>query len=248
MRTLHLVLPMAGLGSRFQTEKYHLPKPLITVDGQPMFLKAISSFQNIDCPKEYTFIIRQEHVEKFKINQVILRYLPQSNIIITSDPPIGAAVDCLRAKPHVDKLQSLVFLDCDLYFQSKCYSQTITDCLNHDPNDDIAGAILYFQSSDNRYSYAKIENNLVTQTAEKQVISNHAIVGSYFFNSSVKIFDTISSSVSQQLSTGTKEYYLSPLYNKYVDQKLLIKACPVDQYFSFGTPEELRLYEKIHRP
>ena len=33
---LNIVIPMAGRGSRFQTQGYQLPKPLIPIHGKPM--------------------------------------------------------------------------------------------------------------------------------------------------------------------------------------------------------------------
>ena len=36
-----LIMPMAGNGSRFSEQGYTVPKPLIEVDGKPMFVQAI---------------------------------------------------------------------------------------------------------------------------------------------------------------------------------------------------------------
>ena len=43
-----LLLPMAGLGSRFQKEGYQSPKPLIPVSGMPMALQALNDMPNTD--------------------------------------------------------------------------------------------------------------------------------------------------------------------------------------------------------
>ena len=36
------IMPMAGLGSRFEREGYKLPKPLIEVSKSPMFYQALN--------------------------------------------------------------------------------------------------------------------------------------------------------------------------------------------------------------
>lgn len=239
-------MPMAGLGSRFKVENYDLPKPLITINKVPMFVTAISSLNNLNLPLAYTMIVRQEHVASFKIDQIIKDFVPLANIVVTNEAPKGAAVDCFRAKPFIKPDQSVVFMDCDLYFQSQSFNQTIRECLINDEDKVVAGAILYFNSNKDKYSYAKISNGLVTETAEKKVISNNAIAGAYFFNSSKLIFDNLEDYITKQLLTGVKEYYLSPIYNRYIEKNLIIKACPVDTYFSFGTPEELKNYEKYN--
>ena len=38
-----VVMPMAGRGSRYATQGYEIPKPMINVAGQPMILWALKS-------------------------------------------------------------------------------------------------------------------------------------------------------------------------------------------------------------
>ena len=40
---MNVLIPMAGLGSRFPSNLYALPKPLLSVNGEPMIKKAIDS-------------------------------------------------------------------------------------------------------------------------------------------------------------------------------------------------------------
>jgi dTDP-glucose pyrophosphorylase len=239
-------MPMAGLGTRFKSKGYDLPKPLISVDGVPMFKKAVASLDSLDCPKEYSFVVRKEHVVDYEIDKIIKNHFAEPNIIVTNDPPIGAAVDCFRAKSTVLNEQAVVFMDCDLYFRSQTYDQTLKECLRNDANTPVAGAIVCFKSQDSRYSYARVDNGMVVETAEKRVISELAITGSYFFNSAQLIFKDLGEYISKQLEIGSKEYYLAPIYNRYIERGQKIKACLIDEYHSFGTPEELEIYEKDH--
>ena len=41
MRPLHIIMPMAGEGSRFAKAGWTTPKPLIEVNGQPLFKHSI---------------------------------------------------------------------------------------------------------------------------------------------------------------------------------------------------------------
>ena len=41
-------MPMAGEGNRFKKEGYLVPKPLLTIDGQFFFIKALSSLENLE--------------------------------------------------------------------------------------------------------------------------------------------------------------------------------------------------------
>ncbi|PJE65017.1 hypothetical protein COU91_03860, partial [Candidatus Saccharibacteria bacterium CG10_big_fil_rev_8_21_14_0_10_47_8] len=88
---------MAGLGSRFAKAGFDLPKPLIKVNGQPMFLKALSSIESIKAKRDYFFVIRQEHVDTQKLNKLIKQALPGANIITIPEMTRGAAETALAA-------------------------------------------------------------------------------------------------------------------------------------------------------
>ncbi len=55
------VMPMAGEGIRFKNHGYQLPKPLIRINKQPMFVKAAKSF-----PKNFKWIfITHQKINSF---------------------------------------------------------------------------------------------------------------------------------------------------------------------------------------
>ena len=76
MRTLHIIMPMAGEGSRFLKEGWTVPKPLIQLHGIPLFKRAIGSLEVEDIEMKYSFIVRQEHIDKYAIDKRIKDYLP----------------------------------------------------------------------------------------------------------------------------------------------------------------------------
>ena len=241
MRPLTILMPMAGLGSRFAKAGFTTPKPLIEVDGQPMFLKALSSIEAIDAPKQYHFVIRQEHVDTQLLDELIRDALPEAKITVLPEMTRGAAETAYAAVKDMDQRSGLIVMDCDLWFQSKSYDDMVMSSLSD--KSEIAGGLITFESSDPRYSYARLnEQNLVIETAEKSVISSHAISGAYFFAS----VETFSHSAEQLLSLPIDhtmpEYYLSLLYNILIDERAPIQASFIDQYASFGTPEELAAY------
>lgn len=64
MKPINIVIPMAGLGSRFANEGYEKPKPFIDVNGKPMIVRVL---ENLTYPNaNYILIGRQEHLEKEK--------------------------------------------------------------------------------------------------------------------------------------------------------------------------------------
>ncbi len=242
MRNLQVLMPMAGLGSRFANAGFELPKPLIPVDNMPMFHKALSSIENIKADKSFYFVIRQQHVEEQGLDQLIKEALSEANIVILPEMTRGAAETALAAAPQLNPNDGLIIMDCDLWFQSADYNHMVENCLAD--KDNISGGLLTFTANNPRYSYAKFGNdNIVTETAEKQVISDHAITGAYFFATAREFIDAANQLLAQPVNDKMPEYYLSLLYNILINDGKKIKAATVDEFASFGTPEELAAYQ-----
>ena len=70
MRPLHVIMPMAGEGSRFLKEGWTTPKPLIDLKGIPLFKRAIGSVAVAGAPMKYSFIVRKEHIDKYHIDGI----------------------------------------------------------------------------------------------------------------------------------------------------------------------------------
>lgn len=239
MRCLHIIMPMAGEGSRFLREGWKTPKPLIKLHGKELFLRAIGSITIPDVPIKYSFIVRKEHIVKYNIDKEIKKILPDANIFFVEQTTRGAVETCLFAKNVIDRDDSIVVMDCDLEFRSTSYNEYIKKVLSS-PIENVEGGILAsFESSDPKYSYAEVDNNNnVIRTAEKNVISNHALCGSYFFSKS----DSFLKAAEMMLKSDkheSKEFYVSLLFNSLLNNGEKVKLATMEKYYSYGTPEEL---------
>jgi NDP-sugar pyrophosphorylase family protein len=242
MRDLHVILPMAGRGSRFADAGFTTPKPLIDVDGQAMFMKALSSLDAIEATKHYTIIIREAHDHTYGLQTQLKAILPEGHIVVTDEQPTGALSDAYRAKPYLQPKEGIIILDCDLWFSSKPYYHMVESSLRDE--NPIAGGLLTFEADNPRYSYAKTdEHGMVTETAEKKVISNHAITGAYYVASTETFIKAADAVLQQKRSAEMPEYYVSHIYNSILAQGGSVQAAPVEAFASFGTPEELAEYE-----
>lgn len=235
-------MPMAGAGSRFADAGFALPKPLILVDKLPMFRKAISSLDGIHADKTFYFIIRQEHVDKQQLDQLIKDALPEANVIVIAEMTRGAAETAYAVKNNLSLEDAAIIMDCDLWFNSISYNSMVEEVVRN--TSDVNGGLLTFPSDNPRYSYAKTdENGIVTETAEKVVISNDAITGAYFFSTARDFLYATEELMKKPLNEKMPEYYMSLLYNILINEGKKFKAAKVDQFSSFGTPEELAEYE-----
>ena len=242
MRALHIIMPMAGEGNRFRKEGWATPKPLIELNGQPLFKHAISSVSAKDIPLKYSFIVRQEHVDQYGIDERIKSFLPDANVFSVEKTTRGAVETCLMAEPAISDDDGIVVMDCDLEFRSREFLSIIRGILSTPADLANGGALVSFESDESRYSYAEVgEDGYVKRTAEKEVISHHALCGAYFFSTG-KHFKEIAHRLLNEPEFKKPEYYVSLLYNYLLADGEKVRIAPMEEYYSYGTPEELKRY------
>lgn len=239
---LQVLMPMGGLGSRFAKVGYKTPKPLIMVNGKPMFMRALDSFSKIN-NVQHIFVIRKEHDLTYNLSKKIKNQLPNAKIAILDHDTRGAVETCLIASDLIDDNIPITIADCDIYFESTSYFEIITNLQNSNTTDAM---LLTFRSSDARYSYVKLDKSgKAIRTAEKIVISNHAILGGYFFRSGKLFKETSKKFMKSGLPVGLKEFYMSHLFNILIEKGNIISIADIDKMHIFGTPDELNAYLKL---
>lgn len=229
---LNLIMPMAGGGTRFENHGFAVPKPLIKLHGEPFFYWAVQSVVNDIDVGSITFAVLQEHVEKWEIDKQILEYYPGSQFRIIPQVLNGALLTCLEGIKDISNEGPILFNDCDHAFRCEAFC--------HDINaggGEVDGGLLTFVSNDPRYSYVKFDGDgNVCGTVEKEVVSEEAICGAYYFRNK-EVF--LSAADTYLQNCHYSEYFLSGVYNEMVKKKMRIKTFPTDVHISFGTPEEM---------
>lgn len=242
MRPLHIIMPMAGEGSRFLKEGWAMPKPLIILNGMPLFMRAIGSVFVEGISMKHSFITRQEHIERFHIDEQIRAIIPEANIFSVARTTRGAVETCLMAESVIDEEDAVMVMDCDLEFRSKAFMKGIKDILQLSSTEANGGMLVSFESSEPRYSYAEVDDDMIVKrTAEKEVISSHALCGAYFFSSG-KGFLKAAHRLINEPEFKKPEYYVSLLYNYLLADGETVRLVTMEEYYSYGTPEELRRY------
>jgi NDP-sugar pyrophosphorylase family protein len=65
---MNILIPMAGLGSRFADKGYSLPKPLIKFLGKPMIQHVVES---LSLEGHYIFLVQKAHRIKYHLDDVL---------------------------------------------------------------------------------------------------------------------------------------------------------------------------------
>jgi NDP-sugar pyrophosphorylase family protein len=228
-------MPIGGLGKRFSVEGYKVPKPLIEVDGMPMYRQSFSSFDGVKEHASFFAVVRAEHEENFGLASS----LESEGVVVKvfEGNTRGPTETALIGLDMLDSYSPLVVVDCDIRFRSP---ELLEDLLRDPP--PFSGAVTHFQSRDNRYSFAEIDSSgLVTRTAEKDSISGHALIGCYAFSTAAKFAEAANQQLEEGLTISSPEYYISTVFNSLIEKGEIVKAYRgyVD---SFGTPEELESF------
>ncbi len=233
---------MAGEGSRFAKAGWTTPKPLIELRGVPLFQRAIGSVALPGVEMKYSFVVRQEHIDNQHIDRMIQDILPEARIFSVLKTTRGAVETCLVAEAAIDDDDAVVVMDCDLEFRSVGYNQLVSKALSLPADEADGGALVSFESDNPRYSYALVDDDgRVLRTAEKEPISNHALCGAYFFGSG-KDFKRIAHQLLDDGTHGKAEFYVSLLYNYLLAEGKIVRLATMEEYYSYGTPEELKNY------
>lgn len=235
---LQIVMPMGGIGRRFRDKGFTTPKPLIEVEGQPMFARSIASLAGLGAPRKIVAIVREQDDAEHDFSQSLRRAVPAVEIVRLDRDTKGPVETCLKARDELEPELPLVVLDSDFSFESAAYEQLVKELSENAARAE--GVVLFHTSSDPRFSYAETREGYVTRTAEKDAISDQALIGAYFFSKASLFFEAADRLLSAPPSARLGEYYVSQLYNILItERKARIAAVPADLYLSFGTPEEL---------
>lgn len=230
---------MAGEGSRFRNAGWTTPKPLIELKGKPLFVRAIESVKVAGAPMKYSFIVRQEHIDEYGIDRPIRSILPDAMVYSVEKTTRGAVETCLVAEAGIADDDAVVVMDCDLEFESAGYRALISEALACPADKATGGALVSFESDLPRYSYAETDaGGRVLRTAEKEVISSHALCGAYFFASG-REFKAVAHRLLDEPVMTKPEFYVSLLYNYLLKDGAPVWLAPMEMYRSYGTPEEL---------
>ena len=228
---MNIVIPMAGLGSRFQTAGYTFPKPLIEVWGEPMISLVV---KNLNLQGQYIFLVQKEHYKKYNLEKLLSMIAPGCKIIQIDGITEGAACTVLKAKEFIDNDQPLLIANSDQFIKWNSF-ETISKFNNKDSD----GGILSFTSIHPKHSFARIgDNGLVAEVAEKNPISNNATVGIYHWKYGSHFVKYAGQMIEKNIRTNN-EFYICPVYNEAINDGKKIKISPVDEMWGMGTPEEL---------
>lgn len=230
---MHLLMPMGGAGSRFFKNGFVMPKPLIEINGKPFLYWATKSVTKYLENYDLTFVVLENHIAEFHIDEVIKKYFPEANIVAVTSEEVhsGPVMTCLAGIKNIHDDVPIMFNDCDHMFCCSDFNNAMNT-----GTVDADGALLTFASNEPQFSYVQFDDNgAICGTVEKKVVSNQAICGAYY----VRNADMFRKAAEQYLKEcNYAEFFVSGVYNVMCQHNLSVKHFEVDFHVPFGTPVE----------
>jgi NDP-sugar pyrophosphorylase family protein len=229
-----ILIPMAGEGSRFSDLGYDAPKPLIDVNGLPMIQRVVESINLQEHP--HVFIAQKKHLLSHPgLEDFLISLAPDVRVVTIDGLTDGAAETCLAAAHLINSQDSLLIVNSD-----QIVDWDSSDFIEY-VSGEMDGCIVTFYSQEPRFSYALVEEGVVVRTAEKEVISDNATAGLYYWSKGCDFVSAARSMISKDIRFKN-EYYVCPIYNENIADGQRITIYSKGKFHVVGTPEELNTY------
>jgi glucose-1-phosphate thymidylyltransferase len=230
-RTLKVVIPMAGLGTRLRPHTWSKPKQLISVAGKAVLdhvldtLSSLPGGMNVELVNIVGYLgeqiecYMQEHYSHLKWHTVV------------QEDPRGQSHAIQLAREHLNGPMLIVFAD-----------TLIETDLSFLPQEE-AEAVAWVKPvpDPRRFGVAVVgEGGRVTRLIEKPVdmSNNLAVVGFYYLQRA----EDLLAAIDEQMARGVElkgEYYLADAINIMLERGLTMRTEKVDVWLDTGTPEAL---------
>lgn len=233
-QNMNVLIPMAGAGSRFASAGYTFPKPLIEVNGKPMIQVVV---ENLNIEAKYTFIVQEEHYEKYNLKYLLNLIAPGCNIVQVNGITEGAACTTLLAKEFINNNEPLLIANSDQFLEWNS-----NECLYAFNADGVDAGIVTFKNTHPKWSYARVgEDGFVAEVAEKKPISNDATVGVYFWKHGSDYVQCAEQMIAKNIRVNN-EFYVCPVFNEAINKGRKIRIKEIQKMWGIGTPEDLNYF------
>ena len=245
-----LVIPMAGLGQRFIDEGYVVTKPLIPVSGKPMVTQATN---DLPAAEQHVFILRSDMSGYQDISAELKIIYPNAFIKTLSSVTEGQACTALIGLETLEKelgnsIEPITFGACDngALYNSINFKQLIDDT---DVDIIVWGVRGHTNAIRNPQMYGWIdadESKLIKKVSVKTPLESPStdpiVLGTFTFKRA-KDFHTVINHLIERNGRINGEFYIDSCINDAIELGLKCYLFEVDNYLSWGTPNDLRTFE-----
>jgi glucose-1-phosphate thymidylyltransferase len=229
-KTLKIVIPMAGFGTRLRPQTWSRPKQLIQMADNSVLGHVLNMFRTLPDPMNVEFVFIIGYLGE-KVKEYMAEAYPEFKVhYVVQEEMKGQSHAIYLAREHLNGPMLMVFADTlietDLSFLADEESDIVTWVKPvPDPR---------------RFGVAEVnEDGWVTRLIEKprSMDNNLAVVGFYYFKEGQKLISAIGEQIERKVKLKG-EYFLADAINIMLEnQDLRMRTQKVDVWLDAGTPE-----------
>lgn len=234
---INVLIPAVGSSLFFESSFF--PKPMIEIAGRTMLEKVVENYKSLP-DKQFIFCFSRKDCTEFHLDEAAMILTDnKAKILILEEETTGALCTCLMAIDIIGTEDSLLIANADQIIDTD-----YKEVLRKFQAEDASAGVITFENIHPRWSYAKIKEDSVIETAEKRPISKHAIAGFYYYKHGRDFVEAAERVLLKGNDLGGK-YYISSSLNEIVLAGKSVAYYEVDRtaYHSFYSQEKIKEYE-----
>lgn len=230
-KTLKIVIPMAGLGTRLRPHTWSKPKQLVGVAGKAALDHVLDTLSTLPD----SFDVELINIVGYLGDQIECyiqeNYPHLKSYFITQEDPRGQSHAIYLARELLTGPMLVVFADTLIETDLSILSKTSAEAM----------AWVKPVPDPRRFGVAVVdEQGWVTHLIEKpqEMSNNLAVVGFYYFQHAEDLISAIEEQMSRELQLKG-EFFLADAINIMLERGLKMRTSKVDMWLDTGTPEAL---------
>ena len=228
---LKIVISISGPGDVIKINGVDVLKHLVIINNEYFLEKFLKS---INITGQYIFIIQKKYDLIFDLQRILKSIITDCEIIVLDEFKNGAALTLFELKDKLDLESPVLFLNSDFIIDWN--SQNF---INFIRNDKCDVCLVTYKSSLPKHSYCELNGDKIINVVEKEVISENALVGIYFWSKSKILFNSIEKLIYGKI-TKNNQYYLSLTFNQIITDNHTISNFTVNSIKILDSENDLK--------
>lgn len=243
-----IVIPMAGLSSRFKKAGYVKPKYMLEAHGKTLFSHSLYSFKRYFESEKFLFIALDVFETRGFIDAECIKLgIKDYEVAILGSPTQGQAQTVYMGLKNASVLPNtpLTIFNIDTFRPGFSFPE-------HFDVNNIDGYLETFVGEGKNWSniLPKEEDNYtVALTAEKKEISKYCCTGLYYWRYArdfIRVFESYQKTSLSDVDAG--EYYIAPMYNHLIAEGADVRysVVPCSDVIFCGIPSEYEAFLNLN--